>query len=125
MTTNSAVRAGYILGYSKTIGVRGKKPLSAKSIRQLGWNMEHRVWPFGLPIILALTHCIHSKSPVYFSLFASGGENGFRSSGAIPAVDIALEEIERNQLLPGYNLTYENWRDSKVFTTYCIASDVS
>ena len=76
--------------------------------------MERGIFTFVLAIILSLTHGVRSKSPVYFSLFASGGENGFRSSGAIPAIDIALEMIERNQLLPGYNFTYETWRDSKV-----------
>ena len=76
--------------------------------------MECGIFTFVLAIILAPTHGVRSKSPVYFSLFASGGENGFRSSGAIPAIDIALEMIEQNQLLPEYNFTYETWRDSKV-----------
>ena len=52
--------------------------------------------------------------PVYFSLIISGGENGFKSSGGIPSIDIALEKIIELQILPGYNLTYENIRNSKV-----------
>ena len=54
------------------------------------------------------------KPLVYFSLIISRGENGYNSSGAIPAVDIALEAIESNGLLPGYSLTYETVRNSKV-----------
>ena len=52
--------------------------------------------------------------PEYFSLIISGGENGFKSSGGIPSIDIALEKIIELQILPGYNLTYENIRNSKV-----------
>ena len=55
--------------------------------------------------------------PVYFSLIISRGENGYNSSGAIPAIHIALEEIERHQLLPGYNLTYVTARNSKVYVS--------
>ena len=51
---------------------------------------------------------------VYFSLIYSGGEYGYRSSGGIPSIHIALEAIESHQLLPGYNLTYETARNSKV-----------
>ena len=56
----------------------------------------------------------NDSKPVYFSLIISGGENGYRSLGGIPAIDIALEAVEEYQLLPGYNLTYENTRNSKV-----------
>ena len=52
---------------------------------------------------------------VHFSLIYSGGENGYRSSGGIPAIHIALESIRDQQLLPGYNLTYEIARNSKVY----------
>ena len=56
-----------------------------------------------------------SSKPVYFSfIYSGGGPGGFNSSGVIPAVDIALEEIQRNNLLPGYNLTYDEPVDSKV-----------
>ena len=61
-----------------------------------------------------------TKPAVYFSLIVSGGENGFKSSGIVPAIDIALEAID-TQLLPGYNLTYETPpRNSKV--SYVIAT---
>ena len=51
---------------------------------------------------------------IYFSLIVSGGENGYWSSGAIPSIHIALEQIEHHQLLPGYNLTYVKAQNSKV-----------
>ena len=54
------------------------------------------------------------QEPVYFSLIVSGGENGYRSTGGIPSVDLALEAVQKNQLLPGYNLTYDKIRNSKV-----------
>lgn len=57
--------------------------------------------------------------PVYFSLIISGGENGsYRSSGGIPSVDIALEAVQARQILPGYNLTYDSVRNSKVWLYY-------
>ena len=52
--------------------------------------------------------------PVYFSLIYSGGENGFNSTGGIPALDIALEVVRNQQLLEGYDLTYDTPRNSKV-----------
>ena len=56
----------------------------------------------------------NATKQVYFSLIFSGGENGYNSSGGIPAIDIALQEIEKQQLLPGYKLAYETARNSKV-----------
>ena len=52
--------------------------------------------------------------PVYFSMIISGGEYGYNSSGGIPSIDIALEAVQRRQLLPGYKLTYDRIRNSKV-----------
>ena len=61
-----------------------------------------------------------SSQPVYFSLiYSGGGVGGFDSSGIIPAVDVALEEIERNNVLPGYNLTYDRPVDSQVLDNIC------
>ena len=51
---------------------------------------------------------------VYFSLIVSNGEYGYRSSGAVPSIDLALEAVRSMQVLPGYNLTYETVRNSKV-----------
>ena len=84
--------------------------------------MDLHVRSLFLAIFFSLTYAVLSTNstnkPVYFSLIVSRGENGFRSSGAIPAIHIALEEIERHQLLPGYNLTYETAGNSKVDIVY-------
>ncbi|CAI8046144.1 Gamma-aminobutyric acid type B receptor subunit 2 [Geodia barretti] len=44
---------------------------------------------------------------VYFSLIVSNGEYGYRSSGAVPSIDLALEAVREHAGSPGYNLTYE------------------
>ena len=51
-----------------------------------------------------------------FMLITSFGQYGFNSSGLlIPAVDMALEDINSNpQVLPGYSLMYDKLRDSQV-----------
>lgn len=66
--------------------------------------------------LTAVTQTCLASSPdkVYFSLIVSYGEFGFNSSGAIPAVNVALEYINRSQILPGYELTYERARNSQV-----------
>ena len=65
-----------------------------------------------------LARCVQAENdtkPVYFSLIFSGGQNGgYNSSGGIPALHFALKAVRDNQLLPGYNLTYETARNSKV-----------
>ena len=66
----------------------------------------------------------HTTS-VYFSLILSGGEYGFRSWDAIPAIDIALEAIKDNQLLPAYNFAYKDERNSKVKGTVTITHDIA
>ena len=48
-------------------------------------------------------------------LVVSFGQSGFDSSGVIPAANIALEDINKDpNVLPGYNLTYDEVRDSQV-----------
>ena len=50
-----------------------------------------------------------------FMLITSFGQFGHNSSGALPAADMALEHINNNtDILPGYNLMYDEVRDSKV-----------
>ena len=71
-------------------------------------------------LFIAIVSLIHQNvqssddKPVYFSLIASRGENGFNSSGSIPAREIALERINNETVLLGYNLTHEAARNSKV-----------
>ena len=67
--------------------------------------------------VLCLAQWVRTENDtnsVYFSLILSGGEYGFRSWDAIPAIDIALEAIKDNQLLPAYNFAYKDERNSKV-----------
>ena len=61
---------------------------------------------------------------VYFSFIVSNGENGYRSSGAVPAIDIALETVQQLQILPGYNLTYDVVKNSKVASTRIAVSSI-
>ena len=50
-----------------------------------------------------------------FMFVTSFGQNGFNASGVIPGADLALEHINGNStILPGYNLTYDQVRDSQV-----------
>ena len=70
----------------------------------------HVLWTFAVTVVSGQD----ALKPVYFSFIVSNGEYGYRSSGAVPAIDIALEAVESLQLLPGYNLTYEAVRNSKV-----------
>lgn len=56
-----------------------------------------------------------SEQNLTFMLITSFGEFGFNSSGAIPAADVALEDINRNSsMLPGYRLVYDKPRNSQV-----------
>ena len=44
-----------------------------------------------------------------------GGLGRYNSSGTLPAAEIALREINnRSDILPGYNLVYDEVRDSQV-----------
>ena len=50
-----------------------------------------------------------------FMLITSFGQFGFNSSGALPAADMALEDINNDpNILIGYNLVYDKVRDSQV-----------
>ena len=72
-------------------------------------------------VCLLLVH-IHKEGLVLgqsmnlsFMLMTSFGEFGLNSSGIVPAVRIALEDInESPDVLPGYNLTYDEIRNSQV-----------
>lgn len=50
-----------------------------------------------------------------FIFIISYGRLGFNSSGALPAAEMALEDINSDpSMLPGYNLVYSQVRDSQV-----------
>ena len=67
-----------------------------------------------LSLIIAVDG-VQAQKNLTFILITSFGQNGFNSSGLIPAADMALEDINSNsQVLPGYNLMYDTLRDSEV-----------
>ena len=49
-----------------------------------------------------------------FSFITSFGGFGFDAAGVVPAVDLALEEINTLDVLPGYKLRYNSVLDSEV-----------
>lgn len=58
---------------------------------------------------------VAAEQNLTFMLITSFGEFGFNSSGAIPAADLALDDINaRADLLPGYRLVYDKPRNSQV-----------
>lgn len=54
-----------------------------------------------------------SKIPLHF-IFISSNNPRLKSSGSIPAVDIALEMVEESRVLSGYSLQYTVPLDSQV-----------
>ena len=54
------------------------------------------------------------RETLEFSLIISFGQDGLNSSGTVPAIDLALEHIDQNQVLPGYKLQHGRVQDSEV-----------
>ena len=68
-----------------------------------------------LTISLSLLVSVTDSKNLTFMLVTSWGGFGYNSSGTLPAAYIALRNINsRPDLLPGYNLVYDQVRDSKV-----------
>ena len=62
----------------------------------------------------ALSNGSSRKIPLYFS-YITTKTGSFVSSGGIPVVDLALEQINnRTDILPNYTLNYTTILDSKV-----------
>ena len=56
-----------------------------------------------------------NSTSIFFSYITTITGAGFRSGGAIPVVDLALEQINnRTDILPNYTLSYRTIHDSKV-----------
>ena len=56
-----------------------------------------------------------NSTSIYFSYITSITGAGFRSGGARPVVDLALEQMNNNtDILPNYTPSYRTIRDSKV-----------
>ena len=77
--------------------------------------MRQRAIFTALIVTVAASLVCGQDKRVYFSFIVSNGEYGYRSSGAVPSIDLALEAVQDLQILPGYNLTYETVRNSKVY----------
>ena len=61
-----------------------------------------------------------NSTSIYFSYITTITGAGFRSGGAIPVVDLALEQINnRTDILPNYTLSYRTIHDSKVKKYSC------
>ena len=55
------------------------------------------------------------REALEFSLIISFGQDGFNSSGTVPAINLALEHIDQtDQVLPGYKLQHGRVQDSEV-----------
>ena len=68
-----------------------------------------------LTLIAATARATSGVIPLYFSFIASYGRFGFNSSDIIPAVDLALQQINsRTDLLADYELGYLSVQDSWV-----------
>ena len=70
-----------------------------------------------LAVVIAAALCsvpAYGKIPLYFS-YITTKTGSFVASGAIPVVDLALEQINnRTDILPNYTLNYTTILDSKV-----------
>ena len=61
-----------------------------------------------------------NSTSIYFSYITTITGAGFRSGGARPVVDLALEQINNStDILPNYTLSYRTIRDSKVNKIQC------
>ena len=57
----------------------------------------------------------YSNYTLSFMFITSFGKFGLNSSGAVPAAEMAIRDInDRSSLLPGYVLGYDSVRDSQV-----------
>ena len=66
-------------------------------------------------LLLGLFSGAARSSNLSFALIASFGQYGTNSSGVIPAVDLALAEINSHpSVLQGYRLLYDQAKDSEV-----------
>ena len=73
-------------------------------------------------LLISLSFFLEGESihNLTFMFVTSFGQFGFNASGVVPAADIALEDINNNpNILRGYNLVYDQVRDSQVIQHYC------
>ena len=62
-----------------------------------------------------LAQAVELKYAIFFT------SEGFDSTGAIPAIELAEEMVNKNSsILPGYTLTHTEVRDTKVGLLQCL-----
>ena len=81
-----------------------------------------RRWCLCLFGVVAISACglanQDNNTNLTFMMIISFGQFGFNSSGALPAAEMALEDINMDSdVLAGYNLVYDRVRDSQVSET--------
>lgn len=80
-------------------------------------NIEKKMLQLAVLVLKLLTGV--QSINISFIFITSFGQYGLNSSGVVPAVDMALADINnRSDLLPGYSLTYDQVKDSQVCTTH-------
>ena len=70
-----------------------------------------------IALLISLSFILEGESVhnLTFMFVTSFGQFGFNASGVVPAADLALEDINNDpNVLSGYNLVYDQVRDSKV-----------
>ena len=65
-------------------------------------------------MLLLMSQTTASKKIIYFGHITSFGASGYNSSGSVPAVELAVEHINNNPILPGYMLVSTPVQDSGV-----------
>ena len=66
-----------------------------------------------IALLLSLSWSARSRDTLNLMLITSGGGQ-YNSSGAQPAIDLAVNIINENDIIPGYDLVIETRGDSNV-----------
>jgi hypothetical protein len=83
--------------------------------RVRAWLADAMVAPLLFVFALRAVAVASQAHNLTFMMIVSYGQHGFNSSGALPAVDMALEDINSDpDVLSGHNLMYDKVRDSMV-----------
>ena len=76
--------------------------------------MSHKTRP-SIIIFLSLFYSGIAQIDLHYAYFTAGPEGGFDSSGSVPAVEIAEEQILRSgTILNGYKLRHTAVQDTQV-----------
>ena len=108
--------------YIAVYGLRFRKSILREAFKDKssGFALLHACWLNEMLLsslyVSFLFVCVHAQSNVLtFAMITSFGQFGMNSSGVVPAIDMALRDINNSSgLLPGYTLAYDRVRDSQV-----------